>query len=259
MSCAARRVNPTARAPSFVLAGASALVVGFARAQPPPAAPPPAADSEPKLPATDSESKPPAADAEPTPTAEPAPAPAPAPPAPPVAQPQPAAPAPAAAATADRETAWIRVASDRPGTYLEMREFEGEPWRRVCDAPCDQRVNVEGMQVRARAPGMTTSNMFRIEPGTGVARLRVSGGSADTRSLGLTGLIIGIPVSLGGMVVFGYGNLKEESAFVTAGIITLAVGAVLTLGSLPFLYAGGTTVRDSRGKLIASRDPALTF
>jgi hypothetical protein len=193
----------------------------------------------------------------PAPTAAPAPAPAPAPvpaPAPPAAAPAPATPAPAAA-----DTAWVRISSNYAGTALELRELAMDDWLAACEAPCDRRVRVEGLQARLTAPGMTPSNAFRIDPGDGIARLRVSGGSDSSRTLGLTAFTLGIPVSLGGMALFGYGKVQEESALVTAGIVTLAVGGVLVLGSLPFLSAGGTSVRDGKGKLIASRKPEYAF
>jgi hypothetical protein len=74
--------------------------------------------------------------------------------------------------------------------------------------------------------------------------------------VGLIGLITGVPVSLVGMGLFGYGSVKDEDGLRTAGVATLAVGAVAILASLPLLMIGTTSVRDGRGKLVAST-PAL--
>jgi hypothetical protein len=134
-----------------------------------------------------------------------------------------------------------------------MRGFDGGPWKRVCDVPCDRRLLVDGAELRVDADGMPASNPFRIEPGIGTARFRVSSGSDTSRTIGLGSLLVGIPVSLGGMFLYGYGKIKDEQGMETAGIVTLAVGGVLVLGSLPFLAMGRTGVRDSRGRTIAHR------
>lgn len=153
----------------------------------------------------------------------------------------------------------MHVSADYPGAFLELRDFGTDVWRRACAVPCDRRLQVDGADARVLAPGMTPSNSFVIEPGQGTARLRVSGGSAQARTIGLTAMIAGIPVSLGGLGLFGYGKIKEKQAVETAGIVTLAVGAVLVLGSLPFLASGKTAVRDGRGRLIASRSWTPSF
>jgi hypothetical protein len=105
---------------------------------------------------------------------------------------------------------------------------------------------------------MTTSNEFRIEPGSGTARLRVSGGSATARTLGIIGLVTGIPLSLGGGALFGYGAVADRDGMQSAGIVTLAVGAAAVVAALPLLLVGSTRVRDARGRIIASA-PAPAF
>jgi hypothetical protein len=114
-------------------------------------------------------------------------------------------------------------------------------------------VLVEGMEARVAGHGMTTSNAFRIEPGAGTARVKVSAGSRTARNLGIAGLAIGTPIAMGGLAMYGLGRMKGTNALRTAGVVTLAVGAVTTLASLPLLAIGNTTVRDGRGKLIARR------
>lgn len=146
----------------------------------------------------------------------------------------------------------VHLFVDYPGAWLELRDYVDEGrWRRACFAPCDRVLVVDGMQARVRAPGMSTSNVFRITAGRGTARLRVSGGSAEARTLGIIGLAAGIPVSLAGMGMYGYGVFKQRSAFKVAGASALAVGAVAVLAALPLLVIGSTTVRDARGKAIA--------
>jgi len=185
------------------------------------------------------------------------PAPVPAAPAP-SAPAAPAAPPPAAVPSARRsestraDSARVHLFSTYPNAWLELRSYvDAGSWRRACAAPCDRTLVVEGMEARVVADGMTTSNVFRIDPGAGTANLRVSGGSASARSIGLAALIGGIPLALGGMALFGYGSLESKDELRTAGIVTLAVGAVAVVGSLPFLVAGSSSVRDGRGSVIA--------
>jgi hypothetical protein len=150
----------------------------------------------------------------------------------------------------------VHLVSNYKDATLELRSFEdANEWRAVCRAPCDLSLDVEGAEARVSAPNMTTSNVFRIDPGRGRAFVRVDGGSASTRSLGITALVAGIPLSLAGGALFGYGALDDSDALKIGGGITLGVGAVLVLTSLPLLVAGGTDVYDGRGKQIARDVP----
>ncbi|HVJ16343.1 MAG TPA: hypothetical protein VM686_12965, partial [Polyangiaceae bacterium] len=103
--------------------------------------------------------------------------------------------------------------------------------------------------------GMTTSNVFRIEPGRGRALLKIEGGSSSTQRWGVTGMMVGIPLSLLGMGLLGYGLVQEKDALQIGGGITLGVGATIVLGSLPLLVMGSTDVHDGKGKQIAGTPP----
>lgn len=150
----------------------------------------------------------------------------------------------------------VHLFANYPGAWLELRDYVDDgQWHGVCFAPCDRVLAVDGMEARVRAPRMTTSNVFRIAAGTGTARLKVSGGSALARTLGIVGLSAGIPLSLGGMGLYGYGSIKDRSAVKTAGIVTLIVGAATVVAALPLLIVGSTTVRDTHGKAIAAASP----
>ncbi len=112
------------------------------------------------------------------------------------------------------------------------------------------------MEARVTAPGMTTSNVFRIEPGGGRALIRVDGGSKSTQSWGLTGLIVGIPVSFVGMGLLGYGTISDHQELQVGGGVTLGIGAAVILAALPLLLAGGTDVHDGKGRQIAGEAPS---
>jgi hypothetical protein len=243
MHAAARATATIATLFAFAVPALGQTVADGGTAEPPsPSVPPP---SEPDAPATATSSAAPAPAPATPPTAS-------APSAPASAQPVPPAQSVAPRTTQRADSARVHLVSTYPDAWLELRSYvDAGSWRRACAAPCDRTLVVEGMEARVVAQGMTTTNIFRIDPGAGTANLRVSGGSATARSIGIAALIGGIPLSLGGMAMFGYGSLEKQDELRTAGIVTLAVGAVAVVGSLPFLVAGSSSVRDGRGSVIA--------
>ncbi|HEX2870967.1 MAG TPA: hypothetical protein VHP33_06925 [Polyangiaceae bacterium] len=199
---------------------------------------------------------------EPPPAVPPAPIPAPAPlPAPaPVAVAAPRARAPQRAATSPGE-AVVHVAVSHRDAWLEMRSYvDGGEFMRICRAPCDLRLMVEGREARVTAPKMTTSNIFRFDAGDGTAGVRVEGGSASARRAGIITLAIGIPLALAGMGLFAQGKVKDNTGLTVAGIGGLAAGGVSIGISLPLLLIGTTHVKNAKGSLIATSEPrAATF
>jgi len=155
----------------------------------------------------------------------------------------------------------VHVATSHPGTWLERKStLDNTGWERVCAAPCDSEIIVQGILLRATAPGMTTSNAFRVQPGPGVALVKVEGGSSSLRLLGVIGLAGGLPVAFTGMTLFGYGTYKHDDGLRTAGAVTLGIGAVAVLAALPLLMMGGTDVRDGNDSVIARlRGPGPAF
>ena len=142
--------------------------------------------------------------------------------APAVAPVAPSAPAAAVAPPPRLDTALVHVAADYPGAVLELRSFvDSGDWRVACAAPCDQTLVTLGHQARVTAPGMSPSNVFRLEPGPGIALVKVSGGSASLRSLGIAGLGIGIPLGLAGTGMYSYGSYKDKDGLAIAGGVVL--------------------------------------
>jgi hypothetical protein len=163
----------------------------------------------------------------------------------------------AAPASLPGATARVHVSIDYESATIETRSsVDRGDWSTACRAPCDHSLVIEDTDLRVVAPRMTPSNEFRIEPGTGTARLRVSGGSSAARSFGIAGLLSGIPLTLGGGALFGYGEVRDRSGMRTVGIVTLAAGAAAVVAALPLLLVGSTRVRDARGRTIA-RAPTL--
>ena len=154
----------------------------------------------------------------------------------------------------------MRAAVSYPDAWLETRPFGGfDEWQRQCRVPCANAIVVDGMEVRVTARGMTPTEPFRIERGSGDALLRVNGGSASARSLGRLSFAIGVPLALVGMAGFGYGSIQDEPGLKTAGAITLGVGAALALVALPLLVSGSTSVRNEKGDLIAKASGRFSF
>jgi hypothetical protein len=154
----------------------------------------------------------------------------------------------------------VHVGSSYAGTWLELQNRVDERgWQRVCLAPCDASLYVDGTLARVSAPGMTTSNPFRIDPGQGTALVRVDGGSARARSFGILGMLVGIPTTIAGGALFGYGTYADRDGLRIGGGAVLGLGALAILASLPFLVSGSTTVRNANGSAIARASVPVTF
>jgi hypothetical protein len=151
----------------------------------------------------------------------------------------------------------VHVAANYPGAVLELRSFvDSGDWRAACAAPCDQTLVTLGMQARVTAPGMTSSNTFRIDPGPGIAHVKVTGGSGTLRTVGIASLATGIPLGLAGMGMFSYGKYSDKDGLATAGAVVLGTGALAMLAAIPLLISSTTNVRDAKGSLIASSSSA---
>ena len=150
----------------------------------------------------------------------------------------------------------VHVAVSHRDAWLEMRSYvDGGEFLRICRAPCDLKLLVEGREARVTAPKMTTSNVFRFDAGDGTAGVRVEGGSASARRAGIITLAIGIPLALAGMGLFAQGKVKDNTGLTVAGIGGLAAGGVSIGISLPLLLIGTTHVKNAKGSLIATGEP----
>jgi len=143
-----------------------------------------------------------------------------------------------------------------PDAWLELRSVTyGGPWQRACLAPCGKLLEVDGMEARVSAAGMTTTSSFRLQPGAGTARLQVNGGSSAWRDRGVWLLALGTPAALVGGALFGFGTYDDQRGLRTAGLATMITAGVAVVASLPMLMSGSTSVRDFNGKVIAQRTP----
>jgi hypothetical protein len=154
----------------------------------------------------------------------------------------------------------VHVAVSHHGAWLETRSYvDGGAFQRTCRAPCDLQLRVEGLEARVVAPGMTTSNVFRFDSGSGVAGVRVDGGSASARRAGIIALSAGIPVALAGMALFALGRVHDKPGLEAGGIAGLAAGGVTVGIALPLLLIGSTSVKNAKGSLIALSEPRAAF
>ncbi len=148
----------------------------------------------------------------------------------------------------------VHLAVNYRDAWLETRSYVDDgAFTRTCRAPCDVELNVVGLEARVVAPGMTASNTFRFDAGAGSAGVRVDGGSATARTVGIATLAAGIPVALAGMALLAVGNQEGKGGLKAAGIAGLALGGVSIGVSLPLLLIGSTHVKSASGSRIASR------
>jgi hypothetical protein len=150
----------------------------------------------------------------------------------------------------------VHIAVSHKDAWLEMRSYvDGGAFQRICQAPCDLKLQVEGREARVSAAGMTTSNIFRFDGGDGTAGVRVEGGSASSRRAGIITLAVGIPVALLGMGLFAQGKVRDNQGLTVAGIAGLSAGGLSIAVSLPLLLIGTTHVKNAKGSLIARSEP----
>jgi hypothetical protein len=148
---------------------------------------------------------------------------------------------------------WVHFGANYANAVLEGRSvIEFDEWHPLCPAPCKQYLEAADLEVRVSAPGMTTSNPFRLESGRGRVHFRVSGGSDTVKTLGIWGLTGGIPVMLGGMAMFGYGGFSDKDTLRDVGLVTLSVGAVAVIASIPMILSGTTRVYNGKSDRIAN-------
>lgn len=147
----------------------------------------------------------------------------------------------------------LHIVSDRPGLWLETRpSFQsGADWKRVCTAPCDTPVRVQGQSLRIDGPGIPVSGPFRIDAHSGHETLSVSSGSNSRAAIGRGALIAGVGLALAAGVAYGLGRIEDVDAAATGGLVGMVTGGVLIVGSLPVLAGAKTTVRNSNGDRVA--------
>jgi hypothetical protein len=124
--------------------------------------------------------------------------------------------------------------------------FDGE-----CIAPCRKRVDLN-QRYRVDAPGMSSSSLFVMPPGT--TALKVNGGSQVAQMSGavLTGGGIGLTLIGGVVLPLAMASREPSTPLVGIGATMLSVGLVsLTVGII--LWAtSGTSVYTQSGKAIAA-------
>jgi len=123
-------------------------------------------------------------------------------------------------------------------------------WQRSCQAPCDRYVEVEERSLRIGGPLLHPSNAFHVKGDGSVVKLVVRPGLESTHGWGRGLLISGISVELASSLLYGLGRLEDKDGMVIGGIIGMAVGAGMIVGSLPLLGAARTTVRNAEGERV---------
>jgi hypothetical protein len=113
-------------------------------------------------------------------------------------------------------------------------------------------------EFRVRGEHMPPSLVFVVSPSDVPVKLDVKAGNDAARRWGLVGLLGGVPLVLVGGAGFGIGAgtaIKGHDTIGTVGLVTLIVGGLATLSSLPLLSMGQTRVRTPSGEAVGLSSP----
>jgi hypothetical protein len=152
-----------------------------------------------------------------------------------------------------RGVVYLHVETQAP--RLEMRVFDGHyrrrrGWgvlsRRICVAPCDQIVDArEGARYFFQGPGLTSSDLFRLNDRAGPLTARVVAGSRRAGEAGALAGVFGLASTFAGGLVLGVGQADpfDKRGMTMAGGVLLANGAVLGAVAAILISKAITTVR----------------
>jgi hypothetical protein len=124
------------------------------------------------------------------------------------------------------------------------------PWKRVCTAPCDVRVDANE-DYRVAGDGISPSSRFRLTPGADY-HLAANTGSARARLL--SQILFGSALACGGLALTTYavshaGDDQPRDNTLTYAV--LGVGAVALAVAIPLWLSSGTSVQSENGESIA--------
>jgi hypothetical protein len=151
----------------------------------------------------------------------------------------------------------VVVASTRPGTVVERRAnrvrgwsytlppvyTSTEQWETVCVAPC--RIKVDPNNVFHAAGDIAPSETFVLPPGPGPFRVRVDAGSKGWYTAGIWMVALGIGTAVFGTIL-ALNASSDDRQLRTAGLITTAAGAALSVSGLIAFLTSGSSVEVSR-------------
>jgi len=145
---------------------------------------------------------------------------------------------------------YVDYRADREDAILERR-YLNMPWIPVCASPCRRTVRPD-FEYRVGGEWIVPSQPFRLyEPKTIVARA----GSRPTKSIGIVGISVGIPmIVVGGILAMvGYGANYDRSGDRNYGGPPWELGAVIAgLGGL--FTIGGAYAVGSNNTVVEFRD-----
>lgn len=126
--------------------------------------------------------------------------------------------------------------------------FVMESFKEVCASPCDREIDgSRGQAFFVAGDGVPGSEAFYLGDKTGSATLNVDTGSSAQIWGGATLVTLGGVAVLSGAVMLPLGVALDDATvdgnpFVTAGAVTLGVGAAVLAGGIVLLATGGTDV-----------------
>jgi hypothetical protein len=134
-----------------------------------------------------------------------------------------------------------------------------ESYAPVCSVPCDTEVDPQGTY-RIGGDGVTPTKAFELPALRGPdLRLHIKAGSRPVRVLGLTGVYLGVASIVTGATLYLTGDLVNShsvdgshSSLPTVGLVTLAVGAAVTVAGIVGVVESGTSVTTEGGDTVAT-------
>lgn len=133
---------------------------------------------------------------------------------------------------------YVEYRADDRAAILERR-YRDMPWIPVCESPCRRTVRPD-FEYRVAGEGVVPSKPFRLyEPTT----LDVHAGSRASRSTGIVGLSVGLPVMIVGAFLTMFTFESPRSGEFWTSALVLGTGTALTVGGGWALSDSHTVVR----------------
>jgi hypothetical protein len=145
----------------------------------------------------------------------------------------------------------VQFTADDPNATLEAHaegESDGEQWRSVCVAPCEERVPA-GTALRVKGESVYPSAAFYLPKGRDSVTLHANTATKSGRTVAAVaavggGIVFGnsVGILLAGLVMKSIPDARDSSStYVTVGLVGMTLGATVGIIGLVNLLGSKTT------------------